>query len=264
MRLVRENQQLRRELEDAHYRIRELETSFQACQSSLPSSGGGDDDDDYDDDDLSTSSIEVQSVDNGVSVTSSVTTIPTGSSALANKYRARQQKRDVRQEKANALQTKRRRHKLQATNTNNNPQANAHYLLNKSRDPYRKFLRKSSQMSLLLPHLREDDVRDDDDEDDCSLPFLILNSSVSSGNSDTTSRRPNNARGERNTIRSERSGPVSSDDVSRAPRGDTTCTKHPPANPVAASAMGYLARIASTDSEFSFQAKEDGGTYIEI
>ena len=260
MRLVRENQQLRRELEDAHYRIRELETSFQACQSSLPSSGGGDfDDDDYDD--LSTSSIEVQSVDNGVSVTSSVTTIPTGSSALANKYRARQQKRDVRQEKANALQTKRRRHKLQATNNNNNPQANAHYLLNKSRDPYRKFLRKSSQMSLLLPHLREDDVRDDDDEDDCSLPFLILNSSVSSGNSDTSSRQ-NNAHGEINTIRSERSGPVSSNDVSRAPRD--TCTKHPPANPVAASAMGYLARIASTDSEFSFQTKEDGGTYIEI
>ena len=227
LRLIRENQQLRRELEDAHYRIRELESSSKVCL--LPTSD--------DDDDDGSISIEVQSMDNGISVTSSATTIPTGST-LANHYRARQQKRDLRQQ-ANAIKTKRRCRKLRT----NDSQAKAHYLLNKYRDPYSEYLRNSSQMSL-LPDVREDDGRDDD----YSLPFL-MSSSISSCSG--LSRQ--SADGDM----SERSGEVSSD-VSRI-LSDKTIRN----NPVATSAMGYLARIASADSEFSFKTKNDED-YIEI
>lgn len=79
LKLTQENQQLRRELQDAHYRIRELESSLAAVYIS-----NGDDD----------SSIEVQSVD--ISVSSSTITVPTGS-RLANEKRAEQQQRDDRE-----------------------------------------------------------------------------------------------------------------------------------------------------------------------
>lgn len=88
--LTQENQQLRRELQDAHYRIRELESSLAAVYIS-----NGDDD----------SSVEVQSVD--ISVTSSASTIRTGS-RLADEKRAEQQQRDDRE----TLKTSRRADKV--------------------------------------------------------------------------------------------------------------------------------------------------------
>jgi len=84
--LQQENQQLRRELNDAYHRIRDLEGSLAVL---IVSSAD-------DDDDGTSASVEVQSVasmTDHLSMSSSTTTIPTGS-ALANKMREQQQKRD--------------------------------------------------------------------------------------------------------------------------------------------------------------------------
>ena len=82
--LQQENQQLRRELNDAYHRIRELEGNLALMVVSST-------DDDDDDDNLS---VEVQSVMSIMSLTnSSASTIPTGS-PLANEIREQQQTRD--------------------------------------------------------------------------------------------------------------------------------------------------------------------------
>ena len=217
-RYLRENQQLRRELEDAHYRINQLEASLQ--RGMFPKRCDDDDDE----------SVEVQSMDNGISVTSSTTTIPTGSDA-ANRHRAQQQwERDERRREKKARTTKRRGHKLR-----NHP-AKAHVLLGNYSDPYGELLRSRSRTMLSSV---EEDV-----PDDCSLPFLMSSGSVSSCSDMSSSGI------------SERSGAVSSSDVSRAK--SLLNVK----NPVAVSAMGYLARIASSDSEIS--SKTNGTGYMEI
>lgn len=77
--LQKENQQLRRELQDAHYRIQELQRPPPIVIS-------------HADDD---SSFEVQSVAD-ISITSSTSTLPTGS-ALANEKRAQLERRQERE-----------------------------------------------------------------------------------------------------------------------------------------------------------------------
>jgi len=80
--LQQENQLLRRELNDANHRIRELEGNLALM---VVSSTEDDDDDNV--------SVEVQSVMSIMSLTSSASTIPTGS-PLANEIREQQQNRD--------------------------------------------------------------------------------------------------------------------------------------------------------------------------
>ena len=202
VKLQRENQQLRRELEDAHYSIRQLE-----AQSSnvfvLPSAGEEEDE----------ASVEVQSVDNSISVSSSMTTIPTGS-ALANEARAKQQQRDYRRTQRRTRSYNRQGNRINKKNL----------LLRRTqhREPYGELLRTQSEM---LTTLREDVPTS---EDDRSLPFL-WSSSISSSSGI-----------------SELSGEVSSDTANEH-RG----LKKDNSQEVVTFAVRCLKQIDSTESEFS-------------
>jgi len=232
MKFWRENKQLRRELEDAHHRIHELEAAVAAAAEAAAESSKvvifSNDmlDADDDDDDMS---VEVQSLDNGtISVTSSTTTIPTGS-LLANEERTKlQQRDDYRDQKGLRNSNRRRRKNTQTRKSSKGKSSLASLFL----DPYGELMRTQSEtLSTLL----------EDVPDDCSLPFLMSSSvSSSSGISD-------------------RSGEVSSDVSTKTQTlsinnsNDTTKTTQ-----VASIAMRYLARMDSSDSEFSSSIKGEG------
>jgi len=212
--LQRDNQQLRQELEDAHYRIRELEAASSPRVFVLPNHA--DDEDDV--------SVEVQSMDNGISVTSSTTTIPTGS-ALANEERAKQRQREEHRE--NASRSRRRKQRKAKTNS----------IASQFLDPYGELMRTQSET---LTTLREDVP------DDCSLPFL-MDSSISSSSGI-----------------SERSGEVSSDLSTRTQGSYYCKKNNDPKNQVATIAMRYMARIDSTDDSEISSTRTQGNGFCEI
>ena len=217
--LQRDNQQLRQELEDAHYRIRELEAASSPRVFVLPNHADDEDDD---------VSVEVQSIDNGISVTSSTTTIPTGS-VLANEERAKQRQRDEHREQAS------RNRRLRNNKYRKQRKAKTNSIASQFLDPYGELMRTQSET---LTTLREDVP------DDCSLPFL-MDSSISSSSGI-----------------SERSGEVSSD-VSTRTQGSSCNNNNDPENQVATIAMRYMARIDSTDSEISSTETQSNG-FCEI
>jgi hypothetical protein len=90
-RLQQENRQLRQELEDANYRIRELEASQHTGSLALfiPAVSYYDDSDNF--------SVEIQSVPSVPSVTSSQSTAQTGSGAAKQKLQPQQQQQQQQQ-----------------------------------------------------------------------------------------------------------------------------------------------------------------------
>jgi hypothetical protein len=93
--LQQENRQLRQELEDAHYRIRELEVEASQHSRSLtlvtiPTACSYDESDNF--------SVEVQSIPSVPSVTSSTTTAQMGSGAVKQKLQQQQKQQQQQQQ----------------------------------------------------------------------------------------------------------------------------------------------------------------------
>jgi len=165
--LQQENQQLRRELNDAYHRIRDLEGSLAVL---IVSSAD-------DDDDGTSASVEVQSVasmTDHLSMSSSTTTIPTGS-ALANKMREQQQKREdlvtlKNHRKANRASRQRRSKVAPSSSVS---RENAH------KDPYGILMKTASANRDPLAGTTAATLnRESSSASDPSLDFL-LNSSIS-------------------------------------------------------------------------------------